>query len=58
MSKPFKPKNGKVPKITEEEYAAYLCALKSSADNESPASMQKGGLAGAGMRSMHENEKK
>ena len=30
MSKPSKHKNGKVPKITEEEYAAYLSVLKSS----------------------------
>lgn len=30
MSKPSKNKHGKVPKITEEEYAAYLSALKSS----------------------------
>jgi hypothetical protein len=30
MSKPSKRKNGKVPKITEEEYAAYLSALKNA----------------------------
>lgn len=30
MSKPSKRKNGKVPKITEAEYAAYLSALKNA----------------------------
>lgn len=29
MSRASKTKNGKVPKITEEEYAAYLSSLKS-----------------------------
>lgn len=29
MSKALKPKKSKVPKISEEEYAAYLSALKS-----------------------------
>lgn len=28
MSKPTKTKNGKVPKITEEEYTAYLASLR------------------------------
>ncbi len=36
MSRPSKTKNGKVPKITEEEYAAYLSSLKS----ESPQGEQ------------------
>lgn len=28
MSKPTKSKNGKVPKITEAEYTAYLASLR------------------------------
>lgn len=34
MSKPSKRKNGKVPKITEEEYAAYLSALRASSETQ------------------------
>ena len=30
MSKPSKRKNGKVPKITEAEYMAYLSSLKNA----------------------------
>lgn len=36
MSKPSKRKNGKVPKITEEEYAAYLSALKNAPTATNP----------------------
>ena len=32
MSKPTKNKKGKVPKITEEEYTAYLASLRESGD--------------------------
>ena len=31
MGKPTKSKNGKVPKITEEEYTAYLASLRGMA---------------------------
>ena len=34
MSKPLKSKKDKVPKITEEEYAEYLSALKAVEENE------------------------
>ena len=36
MSRAMKSKNGKVPKITEEEYAAYVSALKRSESIEPP----------------------
>ena len=36
MSKASKNKNGKVPKITEAEYAAYVLSLKSAEENEPP----------------------
>ena len=36
MSKPSKSKKEKVPKITEEEYMAYLSALKSSSEQQPP----------------------
>lgn len=36
MSKASKKKNGKVPKITEAEYAAYVSALKSAEESEPP----------------------
>ncbi|MBR2622781.1 MAG: hypothetical protein IKD15_00980 [Clostridia bacterium] len=44
MGKPTKSKNGKVPKITEEEYTAYLASLRemSGGDEEkSPSSIEK-----------------
>ena len=34
MSKPLKHKKDKVPKITEEEYAAYVRALKEETSPE------------------------
>ncbi len=34
MSKPLKSKKDKVPKITEEQYAEYLSALKAAEENE------------------------
>ena len=36
MSKASKNKNGKVPKITEAEYAAYVLSLKSAEEMEPP----------------------
>ncbi len=36
MSRATKNKNGKVPKITEEEYAAYVSALKRVESIEPP----------------------
>lgn len=36
MSKASKNKNGKVPKITEAEYAAYLSSLKAVESDEPP----------------------
>ena len=36
MSKASKNKNGKVPKITEAEYAAYVLSLKSAEESQSP----------------------
>ncbi|MBO5240836.1 MAG: hypothetical protein J6B56_05415 [Clostridia bacterium] len=36
MSKASKNKNGKVPKITEAEYAAYVSALKSTEEEQTP----------------------
>lgn len=36
MSKALKKKNGKVPKITEAEYAAYVLSLKSAEESEPP----------------------
>ena len=36
MSKASKNKNGKVPKITEAEYAAYVSSLKSVEENQPP----------------------
>lgn len=36
MSKASKNKNGKVPKITEAEYAAYVSALKSAEESGPP----------------------
>ncbi len=36
MSKASKNKNGKVPKITEAEYAAYVLSLKSAEESEPP----------------------
>ena len=33
MSKPTKSKNGKVPKITEEEYTAYLASLREMSED-------------------------
>ena len=36
MSKASKNKNGKVPKITEAEYAAYVLSLKSAEESRSP----------------------
>ncbi|MBQ8686093.1 MAG: hypothetical protein IJ514_07975 [Clostridia bacterium] len=43
MSRSSKGKNGKVPKITEEEYAAYLSALKTSGENEAQPMPQQTG---------------
>lgn len=37
MSKPSKSKKEKVPKITEEEYAAYLSALRELTEGSNPA---------------------
>ncbi|MBQ8308686.1 MAG: hypothetical protein IJX96_02510 [Clostridia bacterium] len=34
MSKPLKSKKDKVPKITEEQYAEYLSALKAAEESE------------------------
>ena len=36
MSKASKNKNGKVPKITEAEYAAYVLSLKSAEEIQPP----------------------
>lgn len=36
MSKASKNKNGKVPKITEAEYAAYVLSLKSAEESLTP----------------------
>lgn len=36
MSKPSKQKKNKVPKITEEEYAAYVSALKGGQSSPLP----------------------
>ena len=36
MSKASKNKNGKVPKITEAEYAAYVLSLKSAEESGPP----------------------
>ena len=36
MSKASKSKKGKVPKITEEEYAAYLSALREMTEGDNP----------------------
>lgn len=38
MSKPTKSKNGKVPKITEEEYTAYLASLRENGEGVVSAS--------------------
>lgn len=40
MSKASKHKNGKVPKITEAEYAAYVLSLKSAEESEPPRTEQ------------------
>lgn len=40
MSKASKNKNGKVPKITEAEYAAYLSSLKAT-ENDVPSRVDK-----------------
>ena len=48
MSKPLKHKKNKVPKITEEEYAAYVRALKeetSPEPKETTAGKMQGGEA-------------
>ena len=37
MSKPSKNKKNKVPKITEEEYVAYLSSLRELTEGENPA---------------------
>ncbi len=36
MSKASKNKNGKVPKITEAEYASYVLSLKSAEESGPP----------------------
>ena len=37
MSKPSKNKKNKIPKITEEEYAAYLSTLRNMSEGENVA---------------------
>ena len=39
MSKPTKSKNSKVPKITEEEYTAYLASLREGGAGTANASI-------------------
>ncbi len=52
MSKPLKSKKQKVPKITEEEYAAYLSALRELTEGSNPAMEQKPQSdSGRGMKS-------
>ena len=50
MSRPSKTKNGKVPKITEEEYAAYLSSLKSEELQGTKATTEQMLPTGAGTR--------
>ncbi len=45
MSKASKNKNGKVPKITEAEYAAYVLSLKSAEEMVSPQEDEKRNLS-------------
>jgi hypothetical protein len=51
MSKTSKHKKNKVPKITEEEYAAYVSALKSSTAGALPNDPLENVSYRAGMRS-------
>ena len=41
MSKPLKSKKDRVPKITEEEYAAYLSSLRESSGQSSAVTADK-----------------
>ena len=50
MSRASKTKNGKVPKITEEEYAAYLSSLKSEGSQGSQKTAGQMLPTGAGTR--------
>lgn len=52
MSKTSKHKKNKVQKITEEEYAAYVSALKSVTAGAMPNEPLERVSMGAGMRSM------
>ena len=52
MSKNSKRKKNKVPKITEEEYAAYVSSLKSVTAGALPNEPLERISIGAGMRSM------
>ena len=58
MSRRSKNKNGKVPKITEDEYAAYLSALKKDSEGERRIERTELLPTGAGMRSMGNNSQK
>ena len=58
MSKTSKHKKNKVPKITEEEYAAYVSSLKSVTAGALPNDPLESVSMGAGMRSMQENQEK
>ena len=51
MSKSSKNKKNKVPKITEEEYAAYVSTLKSVTAGALPNDPLESVSMGAGMRS-------
>ncbi len=51
MSKPSKGKKQKVPKLTEEEYVAYLSALRELSEGSNPAIEQKPqGESGRGIK--------
>lgn len=47
MHKPSKTKKDKVPKLTEEEYAAYIASLKEQnhqKETEPPSMLKKAGI--------------
>ena len=58
MSKTTKNKKNKVPKITEEEYAAYVSSLKSITAGALPNGPLESVSMEAGVRSIKENAEK
>ena len=58
MSRTSKHKKNKVPKITEEEYAAYVSSLKSVTAGALPNDPLESVSMGASVRSIEKNSQK